>query len=42
VKPTYFYWGLGLFFVLAIAVWLGALQILAEWLWHLLRGMPQP
>jgi len=42
MRSTYFYWGLGLFFVLAIAIWLGALQIIAEWLWSLLHAAPHP
>ena len=42
MKSTYFYWGLGLFFVLAIALWLGALQIIAGWLWDMLHAAPHP
>jgi hypothetical protein len=37
-----FYWGLGLFFILAIAIWLGSLQVIAEWLWNIMHGMPRP
>jgi hypothetical protein len=42
MKSSYFYWGLGTFFVLAILVWLGTLQFIGEWLWNLLHGMPHP
>jgi hypothetical protein len=35
-----FYWGLGAFFVIALLLWLGLLQGLAEWLWNLLHVLP--
>jgi hypothetical protein len=42
MKSAYFYWGLGAFFVLALLLWLGALQFLAAWLWDILHAMPRP
>jgi hypothetical protein len=42
MRAVYFYWGLGVFFVLAIALWLGVLQVVGEWLWNIMHGMPRP
>jgi len=39
VKASLFWWGLAAFFFLALGFWFGFLQIVGDWLWHLLHGL---